>query len=479
MAEIKPNNAPKPEPSFLSKTWEFFHDLIDLKDGLDKEGTIINIKSNKEMQGANAWLLMCSIFIASLGLDLNSPAVIIGAMLISPLMAPILGIGLGIGINDRNTLEISGYHLLIAIGIALFTSTLYFVLSGHLGISGGFTDEIKGRTSPSILDAMVALIGGLAGIISSSRKDKSNAIPGVAIATALMPPLCVTGYGIAHLFFGIDPAPDEENLRFTNIVWNSFFLFFLNATLVALATYLIVRFMDFPSRSFTSVTEERRSKIMLYCTSFFLLSISLYTTYNIVTENTARKNIQRFVNENLSSLKLVEYDVEKNIQTGDFNIEVDLLETLTKEECDNLTDLLASPKYNVPNGNIMFNYPDEKKLTEIAQKSGENLLLVRKEIREMEVEIDSLSSLVKDLETQNKKERESKIKFIARANFTNLEDIKYYLPNNESNAPMIALKWNQKIKNQKRTRVAKEKQLVNLVKDLMEVDSLEITYLPD
>ena len=141
------------------------------------------------MKGANAWLLMCSIFIASLGLDLDSPAVIIGAMLISPLMAPILGIGLSVGINDRNTLVISAQHLVIAIVIALLTSTIYFLLTGLLGLGKGFTDEIAGRTSPNVLDAMVALIGGFAGIISSSRKDKSNAIPGVAIATALMPPL--------------------------------------------------------------------------------------------------------------------------------------------------------------------------------------------------------------------------------------------------------------------------------------------------
>ena len=248
--QINPDSS-KYSSEFLSRIWNFFYNLLDLKNGLDKEGTIINIKSNKEMKGANAWLLMCSIFIASLGLDLNSPAVIIGAMLISPLMSPILGIGLGIGINDRNTLNVSGYHLLIAIGIALVTSTLYFSITSWLEIGKGFTDEIKGRTSPNILDAMVALIGGLAGIISSSRKDKSNAIPGVAIATALMPPLCVTGYGIAQLF-GYLIGADNINLDFVNIMFNSFFLFVLNATLVALGTYFIVRFMDFPSRSFTS-----------------------------------------------------------------------------------------------------------------------------------------------------------------------------------------------------------------------------------
>ena len=167
---------------------DFFEDLFDLKDGMDERGSIINIINNKEMKGANAVLLMCSIMVASLGLDLNSPAVIIGAMLISPLMSPILGVGLGFGINDKETLFISLQHFFLALAIALITSYLYFKITPF----GALTDEIKGRTAPNLLDGLVAIFGGTAGIISITRKDKSNAIPGVAIATALMPPLCLS-----------------------------------------------------------------------------------------------------------------------------------------------------------------------------------------------------------------------------------------------------------------------------------------------
>ncbi|MDX1410107.1 MAG: DUF389 domain-containing protein, partial [Saprospiraceae bacterium] len=163
--------APRKKPVAVVR---FFRELIDLQDGLDREGTIVNIKSNKRMKGANAWLLMCSIMIASLGLDLNSPAVIIGAMLISPLMSPILGIGLGVGINDRSTLLISLQHFGVAIAIALITSYIYFLVT-PLGI---VTGEILARTKPTILDVLIATFGGFAGIISGSRKDKSNAIPG-------------------------------------------------------------------------------------------------------------------------------------------------------------------------------------------------------------------------------------------------------------------------------------------------------------
>ncbi|MCB0625235.1 MAG: DUF389 domain-containing protein, partial [Saprospiraceae bacterium] len=178
------------------------------QEGLDREGTIVDIKNNKRMRGANAWLLMCSIMVASLGLDLNSPAVIIGAMLISPLMSPILGIGLAVGINDREMLTISLQHFGIAIGIALATSFIYFQLTPL----GDVTSEIEARTAPTFLDVLVAFFGGIAGIISGSRRDKSNAIPGVAIATALMPQLCDTG-------FGLDNGEWE-------IMLNYFYLFF-------------------------------------------------------------------------------------------------------------------------------------------------------------------------------------------------------------------------------------------------------------
>ena len=137
---------------------------------------------------------MCSIVIASIGLDLDSQAVIIGAMLISPLMSPILGIGLSVGINDYNTLKKSLSHFAIAIGIALITSTIYFYLSPFDQI----TPQISARTEPTFLDVLIAFFGGIAGIVSNARKDISTTLPGVAIATALMPPLCVTGFGIAN-----------------------------------------------------------------------------------------------------------------------------------------------------------------------------------------------------------------------------------------------------------------------------------------
>lgn len=256
---------------------DWFKDFFNLKEGMDREGTIISIKTNKRMRGANAWLLVCSIMIASLGLDLNSPAVIIGAMLISPLMSPILGIGMAVGINDRETLYISFRHFVIAMGIALVTSTVYFWISPLDQI----TDEIKGRTAPTILDVGVAIFGGLAGIISTTRKDKSNAIPGVAIATALMPPLCVTGFGIAN--------------GYTSIAVNSFYLFFLNSFAIAGTTYLIIRLLNFPYKSYVDPDEFRRTRLRTIIFSLLLVIPSLFIFKNVWQKLRYDENVRDFV----------------------------------------------------------------------------------------------------------------------------------------------------------------------------------------
>jgi uncharacterized hydrophobic protein (TIGR00271 family) len=263
----------------MNKVFQFLKNLTDLEDGLDREGAIYEIKNNKRMQGANAWMLMCSIVIASLGLDLNSPAVIIGAMLISPLMAPILGIGLGVGIADTTTIRIALRHFGIAIAIALFTSTIYFLITPF----GELTDEILSRTSPTLLDVLVAFFGGVAGIISSSRKDKSNAIPGVAIATALMPPLCVTGFGIA-----------TGNWQ---VMLNSFYLFFLNSFFVAMATYLIVRYLKFPRFRAKDETSPTRAIFFAAIISLILIIPSVLILKSMYKEIKQKRSASTFIDD--------------------------------------------------------------------------------------------------------------------------------------------------------------------------------------
>lgn len=240
-----------------------------------------NIRDGIVIRGTNLWVLMLAIFIASIGLDVNSTAVIIGAMLISPLMGPIMGIGYGAGINDYPLIKRALGNLLISICIALFTSTLYFFVSPLSTAQS----ELLARTTPSIWDVLIALFGGLAGIIASTRREKSNIIPGVAIATALMPPLCTAGYGIANgsmeMFLG------------------AFYLFFINGVFIAFATLLVVTYIDPPHKRFVSIEMERRMKHYIYAVVLATILPSVYLAYGLVTREVFNSRANEFIKREL------------------------------------------------------------------------------------------------------------------------------------------------------------------------------------
>lgn len=259
-----------PEATPGTSIREWFSDFMNLREGSDREGAMESIVSGKLMRGSNAWMLVCSIMIASLGLNLNSGAVIIGAMLISPLMNPILGIGLGIGTNDQDLLRQALKNFGIAIVIALITSIFYFAVT-PIDV---FTEEMQARTEPTILDALVAVFGGLAGIISVTRKDKTNAIPGVAIATALMPPLCVAGYG---LVLACNNA--EQGL---SVFWRAGYLFFLNSFFIAITAYLIIRLLRFPYRKYVNAKDASRSRMIIAIVSILMILPGAYVLQDVL-----------------------------------------------------------------------------------------------------------------------------------------------------------------------------------------------------
>jgi uncharacterized hydrophobic protein (TIGR00271 family) len=249
-----------------------------LAQSTDVEGTIGRVTADATLRGANLWLLACSAVLACIGLDTNSTAVIIGAMLISPLMGPIVAIGLATGTDDRALLIEALKSFGMAMAIALAASFLYFLVTPL----GEPTDELVARTSPTLLDVGVAFFGGLAGIVSGSRREQTNAIPGVAIATALMPPLCTAGFGLAsgqpRFFFG------------------AFYLFFINAVFISLATYFVVRGMGFPAKR---VEPARQRAVTLWVTTFAILVTlpSAWILYRLVVEAREKQRITHFVHD--------------------------------------------------------------------------------------------------------------------------------------------------------------------------------------
>jgi len=260
---------------------DFARTTMNLDDDSDHTGTIEMIKKDMVFRGHVVWILICSIFIASIGLNLNSAAVIIGAMLISPLMGPILAIGLSVGTNDWETLKRALKNFGVMVVVALTTSTIYFFITPlHEAQS-----ELLARTTPTFLDALIAIFGGLAGIIGVSRRNRGNVIPGVAIATALMPPLCTAGYGIANgqwsFFFG------------------AFYLFTLNSIFIAGSTLVIVRYLRFPLVSFVDPLTEKRAKRYMLTFVVAILMPSTWIFYGIVRETLFLGKAERFISQNL------------------------------------------------------------------------------------------------------------------------------------------------------------------------------------
>jgi uncharacterized hydrophobic protein (TIGR00271 family) len=406
----------------------FLRELTDLKKSLDIEGTIVNIKNNKRMRGSNAWLLMSSIMIASLGLDLNSPAVIIGAMLISPLMSPILGIGLAVGINDKTTLSISLQHFGVAIVIAILTSTLYFSLTPF----GEITPEIKSRTAPTLLDVMVAFFGGLAGIISGSRKDVSNAIPGVAIATALMPPLCVTGFSIA-----------TGNVTY---MINSFYFFFLNATFIAIATYLMVRYMNFPLRSYSTAREAANTKWLLFGFSVVLIAPSAFILFGVLQDIRHEKQMDAFIEVFFDNAICEKTKLE---ESDSLELKIFLFDTISVEKEDRYRNILKE-KYGVKNARLKF---FQTKLPQFNTSEMEaslkqelaNMIEAKEKINdERDKIIENLRSKLDSLNDKELKVRS--IREEVKILYPSLEECNLYLPDKKENKdelliPLAQLKW--------------------------------------
>ena len=252
-----------------------------LPDKENEQAVIEQVKGSIAFRGTNLWILMFAILIASLGLNVNSTAVIIGAMLISPLMGPIIGMGLSVGISDTELLKHALKNYGVATLISVVTATAYFFLSPLSEAQS----ELLARTSPTLYDVLIAFCGGAAGVLALTTKSKGQVIPGVAIATALMPPLCTAGYGLAtaqwSYFFG------------------AFYLFFINSVFIATATFLGVKLLRFHSVQKADSEAARRGRRVISCVVLITLIPAVMMTVNIVRDNVFEHNVKDFVRAEL------------------------------------------------------------------------------------------------------------------------------------------------------------------------------------
>jgi uncharacterized hydrophobic protein (TIGR00271 family) len=338
------------------------------------------IQSGVELQGTNLWLLVLAMLIASIGLNVNSTAVVIGAMLISPLMGPIMGIGYGAGIMDFVLIRKSLKNIGIAAALAVLASTAYFWLSPLRTAQS----ELLARTTPTIWDVMIAFVGGLAGIIGVTRRQMSNVIPGVAIATALMPPLCTAGFGLA-----------TGNWRY---FFGAFYLFAINCVFIAMAAMVVTRAFRVERRHFDE-SVERRVSLYMAITVLMTLLPSLWLAYRLVNEEIFKTRANQFVRQQLELARTHVANVDVNPDTR--RIEVTLVGEVVPKSI--LNDVAARlTQAGLDRARLQVYQSDDQRidmaalkstlLSDLYRESQAALTDKERQLQQVQVELDAIKS---------------------------------------------------------------------------------------
>lgn len=369
-----------PFREYMRQQWR---EYTSLNDYIDTKAADLNIRSNIPFKGNNIYILFVAIVIASVGLNVNSIPVIIGAMLISPLMGPIIGFGYGLGTNDTKLLVASLRNLGVMVLISLIASTLYFVLTP---LDSDNPTELLARTKPSIYDVLIAFFGGLAGMLEISRKDKGTVLSGVAIATALMPPLCTVGYGIANL-----------NWQFAG---GAMYLFFINSVFIALAAYIVTKYLKYPLVNEKNGGQTKR--IWSYVLLILIVIVpSVFTGYSIIRENQFVKDTRHFVKENQSVGSTYIYDYTLDMKSKPYTIELRLAgESLSDDAREQL--YTAAEKYGLLRSQIIFRDDATIKVERLNEKDimSDWIASTEREIRQRDDSIRVLRGQLRSLQAE-------------------------------------------------------------------------------
>lgn len=361
---------------------------LNLGGHIDTDAAERSIRNNIEFKGPNAWILAVAVIIASVGLNVNSIPVVIGAMLISPLMGPIFGIGLGLGVNDIQLMKSSGKNLFVMVSISLIVAFLYFLIT-PLSLSN--PTELLARTSPTFYDVLIALFGGLAGILEQCRKDKGTVFSGVAIATALMPPLCTAGYGLA-------------SGNFTYFL-GAIYLFVINCTFIMLATYAGVKYFRFRPTEYNDETIGRKTKRITSALIIIFIIPSIWSAVLLIQQNNFDVNARAFAEHRNTYGKSILYDYRINHTDGTKLTLFFTGETLSEKGMDEVYSVASD--FNIAKEQIeirdyaleerqdMSAFRDiyEKKESIISAKEQE-IIQLKKELEEIkgkEIEYDRIS----------------------------------------------------------------------------------------
>lgn len=445
---------------------QFLSELLNIRIGADPKSTIEGIKKDIPFKGHTAWILIFSILIASIGLNTNSTAVVIGAMLISPLMGPILGMGLSIGINDIVTLRRSLVNFGVMVFLSIITAFLYFKISPFQTASS----EILARTEPTLLDVLIAVFGGLAGIVAGSRKEKSNAIPGVAIATALMPPLCTAGFGLAT----------GNMLYFIGALY----LFFINTIFIALSTFIVVKYLRFPLAKYATAKKRKKVNRIVAVVAILIIAPSIFTFKKIIERSFYEKEAGIFL-DNYVVFNGAE-EIKRKVDPTSKKIDVYLIGETVPESI-----ILEWQKKIQENedllGSTLSIRQGQDKISELKtemSKVKEGLLkdFTSQELNDKETEIlilnDKIKHLEKEIAVHKNKVKEIPLLSLsneAKINYPNIESISFaeVITSNFKQVdtlPVVTAKWNNKTR--LKTINEEKKKLGEWFKFKLELDTI-------
>tara|TARA_B110000902_G_scaffold257373_1_gene325425 strand:+ start:4385 stop:5845 length:1461 start_codon:yes stop_codon:yes gene_type:complete len=464
----------KDAKGLFSSLKKFLKELLDFREDTDYETTIEAIKADIPFKGATAWILIFAVFVASIGLNANSTAVVIGAMLISPLMGPILGIGMSFALNDIHTFKKSLVNLGTMIGLSLFASFLFF----YLFPLSEDNSELLGRVRPDIRDVLIAFFGGLALMVARTKKGTvASVIFGVAIATALMPPLCTAGYGLAignfQYFFG------------------AMYLFTINTIFIALATFLVLKLLRFPMHKYANAARRKRYATIAAVVGIAVMIPAVYTF--IYALNDSRMNIQfkNYVKNEINSNPKYQL-IDKGIDTKRRVISLNFFNEISEAEENMLQNQLVNdPRYaNLKEVVIEIKGSDTKSFELITtaykekrvelQESKNIIAGLQKQITDLQQTILILNTRIEeDALNKNQKvvafsriSKEAKIRYngIEKIGFANILSSKDFI--NIDTIPMAIIKWNLKLPDS--IIVTKQRGLRNWLQKEMKLDTLFI-----
>jgi len=459
----------------LANTKRFLKDLLDFREDTDQDATILAIKGDIPFKGATAWILVCSIFVASVGLNANSTAVVIGAMLISPLMGPILGIGLSVAINDVDTLRKS----MINFGVMIFLSVLTAFLFFWLFPLSEESSELLARTQPDIRDVLIAFFGGLALIIARTKKGTiASVIFGVAIATALMPPLCTVGYGLSV-------AVEYDFTKGMGYALGALYLFTINTIFIALATFLVVKLLNFPMLKYANSAKRRRIGRIATFLAIIVMIPAIWTFLNVLKQSKFERDARNFINRELTSLPHADFIIKNSsfkysdnkkepssIQLNTFGLD-ELPESTAALLKDRLKNYDALKNVSlILNQNRNRNLDNLKYMEQLRLRDSLDLLSQSEKIVFLEKKLKSLSKLDNLQIPFNKLTKEVKINYdaVSRISYATVITSNFSKTDTLS---VFTVKWNTKAINEAGI-LKQQPQLERWLKQRFDLDSLVV-----